>query len=75
MSLDKQTFDYHRPTERQVEMMDELRGGAAQYAKLIEIGVPEGPDKTFILRSLRTVAMWVNVAITREDNGAPRTQT
>jgi hypothetical protein len=56
-------------------MMDELRGGAAQYAKLIEIGVPEGPDKTFILRSLRTVAMWVNVAITREDNGAPRTQT
>jgi hypothetical protein len=72
MSVSLKSFEYLRPTERQQDMMNELRDGAAQYAKLIDIGVPDGPDKTFILRSLRSVAMWVNVAITRNDDGSPR---
>jgi hypothetical protein len=35
--------------------------------------VPDGPDKTYILRKLREVSMWVNVAITRFSDGAART--
>jgi hypothetical protein len=72
MALHKDAFSYLRPTDRQVDMMDELRGGATQYAKLIDIAVPDGPDKTYILRKLREVAMWVNVAITRTTDGSPR---
>jgi hypothetical protein len=73
MALHKDAFSYLRPTDRQVDMMDELRGGATQYAKLIDIAVPDGPDKTYILRKLREVSMWVNVAITRFSDGAART--
>ena len=52
MALHKDAFSYLRPTDRQVDMMDELRGGATQYAKLIDIAVPDGPDKTYILATL-----------------------
>jgi hypothetical protein len=31
MALHKDAFSYLRPTDRQVDMMDELRGGATQY--------------------------------------------
>jgi len=72
VNLNSTTFDYHRPTDRQVAAMDELRAAAKDYADMIETSVPDGPDRTFILRSLRTVAMWVNVAITRNDDGSPR---
>jgi hypothetical protein len=73
MALHKDAFSYLRPTDRQVDMMDELRGGAAQYAKLIDIAVPDGPDKTYALRHLRETAMWVNTAITRFADGTART--
>jgi len=66
------TFEYLNPTEYQKSAMHDLRGYAAAYAKMIEDNVPDGPDKTYILRKLREVAMWVNVAITRQPDGSPR---
>jgi hypothetical protein len=72
MALDKGTFDYMKPSEVQVAAMAELRSAAKDYAVMIEGLVPEGPDRTHCLRLLRTVAMWVNVALTRQPDGAPR---
>lgn len=41
--------------------------------KLLDAELPDGPDKTFILRAHRSNAMWVNVAVTRQADGTPRT--
>ena len=35
--------------------------------------IPDGPDKTYMLRKFREVAMWANIAITRNPDGSPRT--
>jgi hypothetical protein len=71
-TLHPETFDYLRPTPDQMELMGEARGAAARYAAILDELIPEGPDKTYLLRKLREVAMWANVAITRHSTGAPR---
>lgn len=73
MSLHDNTFNYLRPTDPQMIAMNNLRGAATIYNKAIENNVPEGPDRTYLQRKLREVAMWANIAVTREPNGAPRT--
>ena len=66
------TFDYLKPTDGQMKVMEDARAAAKVYGlALIEL-LPEGPDKTYTLRKLREVAMWANVAITRQSDGAPR---
>lgn len=72
MPLHASTFEYLKPTDAQIATMADLRQRASVYVQAIEAGVPHGPDKTYILRKLREVAMWVNVAITREADGTPR---
>lgn len=39
---------------------------------ILEAELPDGPDKTFIIRQHRQTAMWANVSITRQADGAPR---
>lgn len=70
--LHESTFEYLKPTDAQLSDMAQLRQAAAQYAREIDRLVPDGPDKTFILRAHRANAMWVNVAVTRLPDGAPR---
>jgi len=53
--------------------MERLREAVKVYAKVIEADIQDGPDKTYIFRRLREIAMWVNVAITRCADGTPRT--
>ena len=72
MALHPSTFDYVQPTLEQVAAMQSARETARDYAYVIDKMVPDGPDKTYILRQLREVAMWVNVAITRNPDGSPR---
>lgn len=72
MSLHATTFHYIKPNENQMLTMNKARMVSEQYALALEQLVPDGPDKTYLLRKVREVAMWVNVAITREANGAPR---
>lgn len=74
MPLHPKTFDYLQPTLEQVTLMQQARFATTVYAALLEQLLPDGPDKTYILRRLREVAMWVNVAITRMPDGAPRDQ-
>ena len=66
------TFEYLKPTDEQIERMAVLRKATAAYADMLIEVLPDGADKTYILRKLRELAMWNNVAITREADGTPR---
>lgn len=70
--MEKSTFQYLKPTDAQLEAMDRQRAAAAEYAAAISRDVPDGPDRTYLIRKLREVAMWANVAITRHADGSPR---
>jgi hypothetical protein len=74
MPLDSTTFEYLKPTDGQLERMTRLREAAKIYAEVLDVELPDGPDKTFILRAHRSNAMWVNVAVTRHADGAPRAE-
>lgn len=72
MSLHPSTFEYLKPTDEQVAAMSIVREAARVYAEVLGIHLPDGADKTFVLRAHRSNAMWANVAITREQDGTPR---
>jgi hypothetical protein len=66
------TFEYLKPTDKQMKLMSELREAAKEYCDVLEALLPDGADKTFIIRAHRANAMWANVAATRFQDGAPR---
>lgn len=66
------TYEYIKPTDEQIGKMARLRQAAKAYGDLLEAELPEGPDKTFVIRQHRANAMWVNVAVTRLPDGTPR---
>lgn len=72
MGLHPETFGYLSPTNEQKAVMQTVRSASAAYAALLDVHIPEGPDKTYLLRKLREVAMWANMAITRGPDGSPR---
>lgn len=72
MTLHASTFDYLNPTEDQKSKMVAARSAAKVYAEVLQHVVPDGPDKTYVLRKLREVAAWANIAITRNPDGSPR---
>ena len=72
MPLDKTTFEYLNPTDEQKATMDQVRVAFAECARNVDSWIPDGPDKTYLLRKLRECAMWANIAITRQPDGAPR---
>jgi hypothetical protein len=74
MALHHSTFEYLKPTPEQIKQMAHLREVTADYARHLELVLPDGPDKTFILRQVRSTAMWINVAITRYADGTPRAE-
>jgi hypothetical protein len=74
MALHPSTFEDLKPTPDQIEQMAKLRSATAEYATRLELDLPDGPDKTFILRQVRATAMWINVAITRYADGTPRSE-
>ena len=70
--LHESTFGYLNPTAKQKEEMTIARNAAAEYAEVLMSIVPDGADKTYLLRKLREVAVWANIAITRNADGSPR---
>ena len=66
------TYEYLKPTDAQMAAMAKLRAAAKAYGDALEQILPDGPDKTFVIRAHRSNAMWANVAITRQPDGAPR---
>lgn len=72
MAMHPSTFDYLNPTDAQKETMGKVRASFRDCANEIEELIPDGPDKTYLMRKLREIAMWANVAITRQPDGSPR---
>lgn len=52
--------------------MSKVRVATRDYANALQEIIPEGPDKTYLLRKVREIGMWANVAITRNADGSPR---
>lgn len=70
--MHESTFEYLKPTTEQPVVMESARRETKAYADRLEELLPAGPDKTYVMRKLREVAMWANVAITRQPDGCPR---
>lgn len=66
------TYEYLKPTDEQAQQMSRVRAAAKTYSEVLEKELPDGPDKTFVIRAHRSNAMWANVAITRQPDGTPR---
>jgi hypothetical protein len=66
------TYEYLKPTDEQMEKMARVRAAAKAYSDVLAAELPDGPDKTHVLRNHRSNAMWANVAITRHPDGSPR---
>ena len=66
------TYEYLTPTLGQISIMNDLRKAAKVYGDVLEAYLPEGPDKTYIIRKHRENAMWVNISIIRNPDGSPR---
>lgn len=72
MTLHSSTFEYLKPTDAQMDSMAIVRKAFAEFVSSIDAHIPEGPDKTYLMRQLRDCGMWANVAITRQPDGSPR---
>ena len=72
MSLHPSTFEYLNPTDAQLQQMADVRHVFAEFVAYIEVHVPDGADRAYVVRRLRECAMWCNVAITRNADGTPR---
>jgi hypothetical protein len=70
--MHESTYEYFKPTDAQIETMTKMRSAAKAYGEALEALLPDGPDKTFVIRAHRSNAMWANVAITRLPDGTPR---
>ena len=70
--MHQSTYEYLKPTDEQIAQMAKVRAAAQVYSAVLEQELPDGPDKTFVIRAHRSNAMWANVAITRLPDGTPR---
>ena len=70
--MHESTFDYITPTSGQLQVLANVRAEFRLLADWLGAEIPDGPDKTYLMRQLRDCAMWANVAITRQPDGAPR---
>lgn len=66
------TFEYLKPTDEQLKQMEVIWSEFFAFACKIEALLPDGADKTYLLRKLREVSMWANITITRQSDGTPR---
>ena len=73
MSFNTSPYDYLKPTPEQTTTMSKVREAAKAYHDVLIALLPDGPDKTHVIRNHRSNAMWANVAITRHPDGTPRT--
>lgn len=70
--LHEEAFGFVAPTPQQITDMEACRVAGKIYAETLEKHVPDGPDKTYIMRKLREVAFWANASIVRNPDGSPR---
>ena len=72
MDLHSAAFEYVKPTDAQQLAMQKVREATKDYCQLLDRVVPDGPDKTYLMRRLFEVMMWANRSIMHRPDGAPR---
>lgn len=70
--LHPSTYEFLKPTDEQIARMSRVRAAAKAFNDILDAELPDGADKTFLIRAHRSNAMWANVAITRHADGSPR---
>lgn len=73
MPLHPSTFQHLKPSDEQLQIMAVVREDFDSFAARLDANLPDGPDKTYVMRKLREVGMWSNIAIARHPDGSPRT--
>lgn len=66
------TYEFLKPSDYQIALMAKVRAASKTYGEALEALLPDGTDKTFVIRAHRSNAMWANVAIMRLPDGTPR---
>lgn len=74
MSLHKSTFAYLTPTEEQIDQMETVRKATLDYSIVLDQLLPEGADKTYLMRKLREINSWAMITLTRHSDGTPRVE-
>lgn len=59
-------FEYHAPTEGDVEIMRTIRSELGQIAQYIAAHVPGGREQSTALTKLEEAMMWANAGIARQ---------
>ena len=72
MDLHKDAFNSVAPSDAQLLAMQKVRASAREFFEVLERLVPDGPDKTYVVRKLMEVMMWANRSIMHRPDGAPR---
>lgn len=62
-------FDYHQPTENQVQRITALRVAAKRFALALYENCPQSADRTSALRHLRLAMMEGNASIVLNGKG------
>jgi hypothetical protein len=70
--MDKATFERLAPTDQQLANVTHMRGAFGLLLGEVMAHVPDGPDRTYVIRQLRTCAMWCNMSITHQPDGSAR---
>lgn len=60
------TFDYHKPSDEQVDRISVIRNAHKNLVKVVWDNVPNGPDRTVAVRKLHESMMTCNKAIVLE---------
>jgi hypothetical protein len=72
MTLHPLMFQPVIPTEDQSARLETMRTAFMGLMKIIDDNVPDGPDRTYIVRQIRGASMWCSYSIMRNPDGSPR---
>jgi hypothetical protein len=72
ISMHEDTFQRLTPNDEQAAAIATMRSAFGLTVAAVLANVPEGPDRTYVIRQLRTCAMWCNMSITHQPDGSPR---
>lgn len=65
-------FTYHKPTEAQAKMYDEINAAAKHFALVVHQLCPPCPDRTAAMRKIREARMTANSSIATKSGGLYR---